>query len=131
MLKCVVLARCCALIVATVLRLEDHSATWAAAGLDKNFFAAHEAVLPTALVDEVTASLPRLANPTARCPKTGRRQEHSWWMPLRDEAGAPSAPRSAVELAVLLVFEATFGQRMLEQVVGARSGGHGEHEHAL
>ena len=50
------------------LRLEDHSATWVAAGLDKNFFAAHEAVLPTALVDEVTASLPRLANPTARCP---------------------------------------------------------------
>ena len=100
------------------LVLDDHSASWDAAGLGSRFAAMYEKVLPAALLAELQKAAPRLANPRTLTPSGGS-VEHSWWMPILNVDGKRSTPQSAIEAAVLLLFDLVFRGRTDHHVAGA------------
>ena len=100
------------------LVLDDHSASWDAAGLGSRFAAMYEKVLPAALLAELQKAAPRLANPRTLTPSGGS-VEHSWWMPILNVDGKRSTPQSAIEAAVLLLYDLVFRGRTDHHVAGA------------
>ena len=109
-------------------RLEDHTASWEAAGLSDRLANVHADALPPRLFEAVADVAPVLLPETSAAPgetyKFGKR--NTWWMPLFDGGGARRAPRSVLEAAVHALFDLDFGggdgsssPRAAHAVVGA------------
>ena len=85
----------------------DHSAAWAAAGLQDRFAVVHEHALPLGMVESLLASMSSLQS-TQRPIGGGRTMENSWWLPLYDAEGRRTTPRSTVEAAVHFIYDMDF-----------------------
>ena len=91
--------------------LEDHSAAWAAAGLDTKLAAGHEFALPESLFEALVAAAPRVSRETSE-PGVERYRfgkRNTWWLPLKDARGLRPAPRSVIEAAVHRLYDLDFG----------------------
>jgi hypothetical protein len=104
--------------------IEDHTASWLAAGLNETLAAGHDDALPRALFRQVATIAPTVIHETA----DGHQQykfnkRNTWWFPLfasdqdaaratkqgSTEAVAMTRPRSAIEAAVHALFALDFG----------------------
>ena len=96
--------------------VEDHSASWSAAGLADALAAGHEHALPSALFEAVVAAAPIVQRESTESFKFGK--HNTWWLPLRDAEGARLSPVSAIEAAVHHLHELDFG-RAETPIIGA------------
>ena len=80
--------------------LQDHTESWTAAGLADQLVQAYLEVLPPALFEAVAREAATVVRESAKGDyKFGKRT--TWWLPLHGKDGAPLAPRSAIEAAIL------------------------------
>ena len=115
MRRCALLL-CAAAGVSGAGKIEDHSLSWAAAGLTHALAAGHEQALPQALYAAVVAAAPLAQRQSTESYKFGK--HNTWWLPLHDEQGRPTRPQSAIEAAVLRLYDLDFG-RNPTPIIGA------------
>ena len=98
--------------------LEDHSLSWAAAGLTDDLANGHESALPTPLLSALAQAIGQVRHEVADASQERYKfgKKNTWWMPLTGPDAAP--PRSAIEAAIHRLFALDFAARP-SLIVGA------------
>lgn len=97
--------------------VEDHAASWRAVGLDDTLAGGRENALPPSLLEAVAAAAPAVrVESIGDAFKFGK--HNTWWFPLYSSDGSLAQPRSAIEAAVITLFQLDFGDA-LTPVIGA------------
>lgn len=95
--------------VSAAARLEDHTASWEAAGLGDVIATGHNNALPLQLLAAVTEAAAALVHETDESHKMYKFNKRNTWFLMLNDGARRRSPRSAVEAAIHELYDLVFG----------------------